>query len=478
MIIGNPLITTNYISDSFSGDASTVAFTLSQAPASAASIAVYISGLYQIPTSAYSISGTTLTFTGAPPTGTNNITVLHLGVKSATLVPVNGSVTPQMLSTANVVYWSASNNNVGIGNVTPTSLLTVTGTAALGNTTITGTLTTSSNTVTLGTGVYIDSAGNMGVGNSTPGSYAKLAVHGYVTVGGVNYTARLTDGGYNTLLIGHQSGITSLASDAALTLSSSNVERMRIAANGDIRFISASAYNGAQVAKFQWVNENQAGVMSQIACIREQYGNAPGALAFYTSPNVDTNGYTPFERLRIDSSGNVKIANTSGVIQNAAGRTIMGQSGSILQVVTTTKTDTTSTTSSTYGDVAGMSVSITPSSTSSRILLLVNILWGHNGTDVGHSYIYALRDSTIINPATSLSNSSGGNIVGNFLDRETQHAGIILVDSPGSTSSLTYKIQWRTTAGTVYLNRSGRDSDNVNYDGRSTSSITVMEIAG
>ena len=125
-----------------------------------------------------------------------------------------------------------------------------------------------------------------------------------------------------------------------------------------------------------------------------------------------------------------------------------------------------------------MSVSITPSSTSSRILLLVNILWGHNGTDVGHSYIYALRDSTIINPATSLSNSSGGNIVGNFLDRETQHAGIILVDSPGSTSSLTYKIQWRTTAGTVYLNRSGRDSDNVNYDGRSTSSITVMEIAG
>jgi len=39
-IIGNPLITTNYISDSFSGDASTVAFTLSQAPASDASISV------------------------------------------------------------------------------------------------------------------------------------------------------------------------------------------------------------------------------------------------------------------------------------------------------------------------------------------------------------------------------------------------------------------------------------------------------
>ena len=182
-IIGNPLVTTNYISDSFSGDASTVAFTLSQAPASDASIAVYISGLYQIPTSAYSISGTTLTFTGAPPTGTNNITVLHLGVKSATLVPVNGSVTPQMLSNANVVYWSASNNNVGIGNVTPTSLLTVTGTAALGNTTITGSLTASAN-VNLDSGtLFVDGTNNrVGINNTAPTS--ALTVTGNTTITG------------------------------------------------------------------------------------------------------------------------------------------------------------------------------------------------------------------------------------------------------------------------------------------------------
>ena len=203
-IIGNPLITTNYISDSFSGDASTVAFTLSQAPASAASIAVYISGLYQIPNSAYTISGTTLTFTGAPPTGTNNITVLHLGVKSSTLVPVAGSVTPQMLSNANVVYWSASNNNVGIGNVTPTSLLTVTGTVDVGNTLITGTanvsqgltantLTVSTNTVTVGTALSVNAAGGVGV-NSTPTTGYKVTIdNGSPTTG--DYSPLLIKGG-------------------------------------------------------------------------------------------------------------------------------------------------------------------------------------------------------------------------------------------------------------------------------------------
>jgi len=222
-VIGNPIITTNYISDSFSGDASTVAFTLSQAPASAASIAVYISGLYQIPNSAYTISGTTLTFTGAPPTGTNNITVLHLGVKSATLVPVAGSVTPQMLSNANVVYWSASNNNVGIGNVTPTSLLTVTGTADLGNTTITGVLTVSTNTATVGTSLYSVANGNIGIGTSTP-AYRLQTKGDAVGVTSADGTV--------TNLINYNTIGTINAADLAII--ANNSTKMTVAANGSV----------------------------------------------------------------------------------------------------------------------------------------------------------------------------------------------------------------------------------------------------
>jgi hypothetical protein len=62
--------------DTFSGNASTTAFTLSKT-ATTNGVAVYVENVRQIPTTAYSVSGTTLTFTGAPPSGTNNIYVMH-----------------------------------------------------------------------------------------------------------------------------------------------------------------------------------------------------------------------------------------------------------------------------------------------------------------------------------------------------------------------------------------------------------------
>ena len=62
--------------DTFSGNASTTAFTLSK-PATTNGVAVYVENVRQIPTTAYAVSGTTLTFTGAPPSGTNNIYVMH-----------------------------------------------------------------------------------------------------------------------------------------------------------------------------------------------------------------------------------------------------------------------------------------------------------------------------------------------------------------------------------------------------------------
>ena len=69
--------------DTFSGNASTTAFTLSKA-ATTNGIAVFVENVRQIPTTAYSVSGTTLTFTAAPPSGTNNIYVLHHNAVAST----------------------------------------------------------------------------------------------------------------------------------------------------------------------------------------------------------------------------------------------------------------------------------------------------------------------------------------------------------------------------------------------------------
>ena len=79
--VGTPLDTTNAFQSlagkRFSGDASTTDFTLDSSPNSTLDIEVFVGNVRQDPNSAYTISGTTLTFTGAPPSGTNNIYVVH-----------------------------------------------------------------------------------------------------------------------------------------------------------------------------------------------------------------------------------------------------------------------------------------------------------------------------------------------------------------------------------------------------------------
>jgi hypothetical protein len=94
--VGNVPTTAAFPFDQFSGNGSTTAFTLSYAPAGSTSIIVSISGVVQNPNT-YSVSGTTLTFTPAPPTGTSNIAVLYLGL------PVVATLTP-----GNTAYFSSS----------------------------------------------------------------------------------------------------------------------------------------------------------------------------------------------------------------------------------------------------------------------------------------------------------------------------------------------------------------------------------
>ena len=154
--------------------------------------------------------------------------------------------------------------------------------------------------------------------------------------------------------------------------------------------------------------------------------------------------------------------------------------GKILQVLQVVKKDTTSETSSTYADISGMTINITPSASSSKILFIADLSIGHT---TGNHVIRMIRDSTDIYSADAASSrpiSSGGTNA-DFTNGGYTNTNIhkTYLDSPSSTSQLTYKIQWRTGySGTVYLNRTHNDRDNANYDARTASSITVMEVAG
>ena len=94
--LGTPIDTTNQfqslVGKRFSGDASTTAFTLDVAPTSTLDIEVFVENVRQDPNSAYSLSGTTLTFAAAPPSGTNNIYVVHQAKAVGTISPAAGTV--------------------------------------------------------------------------------------------------------------------------------------------------------------------------------------------------------------------------------------------------------------------------------------------------------------------------------------------------------------------------------------------------
>ena len=77
---------TSTTKDTFSGDASTTDFTMSK-PANVNAVRVVVENVVQDPSVAYTCSGTTLSFTSAPPTGTSNIYVVHLGPPAATVAP-------------------------------------------------------------------------------------------------------------------------------------------------------------------------------------------------------------------------------------------------------------------------------------------------------------------------------------------------------------------------------------------------------
>ena len=159
-----------------------------------------------------------------------------------------------------------------------------------------------------------------------------------------------------------------------------------------------------------------------------------------------------------------------------------GGGGGIIQVKQTVKTDSFSSTGTTsFVDVPNLSASITPTSTSSKILVLYDLSWSSSD---GHITCRLMRDSTMIKVGDADGNRTratghrheGGGQSGDKYDIDVC-SGTIL-DSPATTSSVTYKFMVRTNSNgnNVMVNRSGNDA-NYDWEGRTASSITLMEVS-
>lgn len=161
----------------------------------------------------------------------------------------------------------------------------------------------------------------------------------------------------------------------------------------------------------------------------------------------------------------------------------VSRSGGILQVVSTAKTDTFSSSSTSYTPITGLSATITPRSTSSKILVMVQLAASISGTESAGAY-FKITGGNTSGYVGDAAGSRRQAVLG-AVNSETIYAWRIAtltypinyLDSPSTTSTITYQVEGITSAGTFYVNRSGSDTDATNY-GRGASSITLIEVAG
>ena len=160
--------------------------------------------------------------------------------------------------------------------------------------------------------------------------------------------------------------------------------------------------------------------------------------------------------------------------------------GTILQVVSTAKTDTFSTTSTSFVDVTGLTATITPSSATSKILIMTHVPIGHTATGTnqgGQIRLNGGNASDYVGDASSNRVRAAGWTGSNQNDANIANSAfaqsIVFLDSPATTSAVPYAVQARTgvSGQTLYVGRSGTDTDNASF-ARLPSSITLMEVAG
>ena len=191
--------------------------------------------------------------------------------------------------------------------------------------------------------------------------------------------------------------------------------------------------------------------------------------------------------ITINGSGTITGISAGGLPDGCVDSDTLATSislGKVLQVQTTgALTSQPSTTSQeVYGDISGFSVNITPTATSSKVLITVSL--GRVSIDQTGGRLTAfrlMRDSTAI----SVGATAGSRLLASFTVGQYQGAynsGITYtyLDSPSTTSQVTYKLQWAGQAGNAhYINRGSGDSDNIDAPNtRTSSSITLMEVAG
>ena len=174
--------------------------------------------------------------------------------------------------------------------------------------------------------------------------------------------------------------------------------------------------------------------------------------------------------LVLDGNGSMTVGNgdITGLVAGALPSTVIG-AGAVLQVIQYRFTSTFSTSSTSFVDVTAFEATITPTSSSNKVLVQVSVEGFHSAT---------IQDEfRILRNGSDPASISGGRLwfsTGYYGSGTTANGGTIFLDSPSSSSALTYKLQMRSRHGnTGYI---GYDWNSDSPSGCHT--LTLMEIAG
>lgn len=267
----------------------------------------------------------------------------------------------------------------------------------------------------------------------------------------------------------------------------------------DVILLNVRAYNkGADIATASTVNLNAATgdyvrltgtttvtvftldeglertcVANGVFTIDDGTGDSPQGIICPGGANITTAAGDVFV-IRGEGSGTTRIVSytrASGVPLVAGGK--------VLQIQSTTKTDTYTNGATGYNDITGLSVSITPSSTSSQILVIAVVNGSVNTATDNGGQVQLVRGSTAIAIGDAAGSRTRAGAYLGVLNTNTMAGAVIThIDSPATTSATTYKMQGRpTNGGDFHCNRSNADADS-DIQTRTASFIIAIEIEG
>ncbi len=294
--LGNTPTTQSFTSgtDYFNGTGSQTAFTLSRSVNSVNDIQVTVNNVVQQPNDAYTVSGTTLTMTSAPSSGTNNVYVRYLSTTTQTITPSSGVALSAALGTAS----SPSYSFIGDSN--------------------TGIFSPAADTIAFAEGgtevMRINSSGNVGIGTSSPQSLLDLT--------GNDPTIRLTDnGGSPTATFSMRSA------DATYRIRdvTNGADRLTIDSSGNVGIGTTSPARNLTVKGSTGIAAERDIDTDRLIMTYDginQFANASGGGNYNNLTFTQSNNSGSKERMRITSGGSLEFASDAGILQLATNQTM------------------------------------------------------------------------------------------------------------------------------------------------------------